>query len=35
MEATLMTEGLAKFAEPQRALLALIEGRRRSLAGAI
>lgn len=35
MEATLMTEGLAKFAEPQRALLALIEGRRRSLAGAV
>lgn len=35
MEKTLMDEGLAKFADPQRALLALIEGRRQSLAGAV
>jgi len=34
MEDVLMKEGLAKFAEPQKALIALIGKKRRALAGA-
>ncbi len=34
MEQTLMDEGIAKFANPQRALLELIAGKRQTLAGA-
>jgi len=34
MEATLMEEGVHKFTEPQKALLALIASKRKSLAGA-
>lgn len=34
LEDTLMSEGLAKFAEPQKALLALIAAKRQSLAAA-
>lgn len=34
MERTLMEEGIAKFANPQIALLELIAGRRRQMAGA-
>jgi transaldolase len=34
LEETLMTEGLAKFAQPQKALLALIAQKRRALAPA-
>ena len=34
MEATLMEEGIQKFTEPQKALLALIASKRKSLAGA-
>lgn len=34
MEQTLMSEGIAKFADPQRALLALISEKRESLANA-
>jgi len=34
METTLMEEGLAKFADPQKALIALIGKKRNSLAGA-
>jgi transaldolase len=33
LEATLMDEGIAKFAQPQKALLALIESKRLALAG--
>jgi transaldolase len=34
LEATLMSEGVAKFADPQKALLALIAHKRAALAGA-
>jgi transaldolase len=34
LEATLMVEGIKKFAEPQKALLAMIAQRRKMLAGA-
>jgi len=34
LEETLMSEGLAKFADPQKALLSLIAQKRQSLAGA-
>ncbi len=34
MEQTLMHEGIAKFANPQQALLQLISGKRQNLAGA-
>jgi len=34
LEATLMEEGIKKFAEPQKALLAMIAKRRKMLAGA-
>lgn len=33
LERTLMEEGIAKFADPQHALLALLAGKRRELAG--
>jgi transaldolase len=34
LEATLMSEGIKKFADPQKALLALVAGKRASLAAA-
>ncbi|MGL4462562.1 MAG: transaldolase family protein, partial [Planctomycetia bacterium] len=34
LEETLMSEGLEKFADPQKALLALVAGKRAALAGA-
>jgi hypothetical protein len=33
MESFLMTEGLKKFADPQKSLLQLIASKRQSLAG--
>ena len=33
LEATLMSEGIKKFADPQKALLALIAQKRKVLAG--
>ncbi len=34
LETTLMTEGIKKFTEPQKALLALVAQKRQSLAAA-